>query len=352
MKLQRSLANDSVLSVYAGPTPADPAARNSWRIELRDAIRDLRGWLSDSPAQERKRFEACVATLATVLEKPRVLRGAGGWVAFITPDGVIHSGPIRVTMPSVAVWSTGPCVGPLIRTLKEARPVTLVLVDSRKAAVHRYAAGEVRRVAVIRARRHAQAPLHMGRPPRSGYHPGTRGRTGAEARQRRELAATRHLLDTTVKEVLKIAGRRGGILVAGARIPAAALARELEEHAPGRVLRIRSVSMDASSDLLGKAARAGASQLRNSIAARHIGPALMDDDPKGWVVGLGSVRQALEKSGVQELFFTHSFLGNAMAEAEPVIRAAIREGAWVEEISGESARQLDARGGVAARLRY
>ena len=55
---------------------------------------------------------------------------------------------------------------------------------------------------------------------------------------------------------------------------------------------------------------------------------------------------------MRELFVTHSYLEEHAVEAEAAVRAAIDQSALVEEVAGVAAEWLDARGGVAARLRY
>jgi hypothetical protein len=55
---------------------------------------------------------------------------------------------------------------------------------------------------------------------------------------------------------------------------------------------------------------------------------------------------------VRDLYITHRYLEDHPAEAEAAVRSAIDQAASVEEVSGAAAEQLDAHGGMAARLRY
>src|SRR5450756_672943 len=77
----------------------------------------------------------------------------------------------------------------------------------------------------------------------------------------------------------------------------------------------------------------------------------------GGTTGLGALgptatRETLDQRRVRDLFLTHRYLENHAAEAEDAVRSAIDQGAMVEEVSGAAAEQLDAHGGMAARLRY
>jgi hypothetical protein len=61
---------------------------------------------------------------------------------------------------------------------------------------------------------------------------------------------------------------------------------------------------------------------------------------------------ALDQRRVRDLYITHRYLETHAAEAEGAVRSAIDQAASVEEVSGVAAAQLDAHGGMAARLRY
>jgi hypothetical protein len=55
---------------------------------------------------------------------------------------------------------------------------------------------------------------------------------------------------------------------------------------------------------------------------------------------------------VRELYLTGRYLEEHMADAEDAVRQALDQGAEVEQVSIDAAAQLDAHGGLAARLRY
>jgi hypothetical protein len=112
--------------------PDDPASRLVWRIELDRSLRDLRRWLVGSSHEERETFERCVERLEEVLAPfPRGTRSPG-WAAFIVNGVVRHAEALPVEMPTMVIWSTGMCVAPYIRALKETRPVMVALIDARR----------------------------------------------------------------------------------------------------------------------------------------------------------------------------------------------------------------------------
>jgi hypothetical protein len=66
-----------------------------------------------------------------------------------------------------------------------------------------------------------------------------------------------------------------------------------------------------------------------------------------------ATRRALAGRAVQELFLSHRFLDEHADEADAMVRAALDQGAAVEEVSGAAAERLDHDGGgIAARLRF
>jgi hypothetical protein len=140
--LYRSLREKRVLSVYIDGSATDPAVPRPWRVPLDDALKDLRKWLADSSHVERATFDGCVGVLEQQLAEFDASVGAPGWVAFINSGDescVAHQLPVAV--PTLAVWSTGPCLAPYMRALKETRPVIVAVADARKAEMYRYTLG-------------------------------------------------------------------------------------------------------------------------------------------------------------------------------------------------------------------
>jgi Bacterial archaeo-eukaryotic release factor family 10 len=351
--LEHSLVGTRVLSVYLDGTARDPAKQRMWRVQLDHSVDDLRVWLAGSPHAEREEFEQCLRLLDQELEAFTGNVGAPGWAAFITADRVHEASLLPVAMPTQAVWSTGMSVAPYMRALKEIRPVAVVLVDSKRADVHQYYLGKLEHIDTLRAHHAVMKPSHMGDAPRQGFHPGTRGDTGHDEAQRSLLVGTNRMLADAAECALRVAGAEGWIATGGIPKVSRQLAESLSSRARDRVLNIESLDIHASEADLAEAARVAASTLRNAMDAARIA----EITDRGEATGLGALgpaatQQTLDQRRVRELYVTHRYLEDHAAEAEDAVRSAIDQGAVVEEVSGAAAEQLDAHGGMAARLRY
>ena len=198
VNLERDLRRKTVLSVYVNGEEQDLAKRRRWRIELRNSLNDIQRWLDGAPHSDREAFAACRRKL---LERFGIMRGAirsPGWAGFYTSDGERYAGPVPAPVPTMAVWSTGACLTPYVRALKEAHPVLVVVADSMKAKIYRYAERQVELVDTVRARATVDHPDHMSAPPRPGFHSGTRGTAGADEAQRELREATARMLSDVV----------------------------------------------------------------------------------------------------------------------------------------------------------
>ena len=350
--LERSLRDRRVLSVYLDGTAKDPASKRMWRVHLDHSLSDLRAWLADSPHAERDEFAQCLHLLERELAAFTGNVGAPGWAAFITADRVHDASLLPVAMPTQASWSTGACVAPYLRALKELRPVAVVLADSTRADLYRYHLGALEHIETVRAHHTVMPPSHMGDAPRSGYHSGTRGATGHDEAQRSLLEGTNRMLAEAAEHVIRLAGPDGWLVTGGIPHVSGQLAERLASRAPERVLAV-SLDIHASDADLVAAAQAAASTLRNARDGARIAEILDRGEARGLgTVGPAATRATLEQGRVRELYLTRSYLENHAVEAETAVRSAMHQRAWVEEVSGIAAERLDAHGGMAARLRY
>ena len=351
--LHRSLKGERVLSVYIDGTAADPAEQRAWRVQLEHSVRDLRTWLEGSSHDEREQLERCLRLLDGELAAFTGGVGAPGWVAFITTDGVREAHQLPVAVPTLAVWSTGLCVAPYVRALKETRPVVVAVADARKVNVHRYALGKADRIETLHAHHAVDRPLHMGDAARPGFHGGTRGTAGHDVAQRARLSGRDRMLADAAERIGELAGADGWIVVGGIPRVVARLAQELAPVAPQRVLELSALDVHSSEAQVADAARAGASTLRNASDARRIAEITDLAEAGGLgLVGATASQHALEQSSVHELYLTHQYLEDHAADAEDAVRAALNQDALVEEVSGDAATRLDEQGGMAARLRF
>jgi len=351
--LLHRLRDERVLSVYIDGTADDPALQRAWRVELDRSLKDLRRGLEGSSHEERERFERCVSLLDEQLARFAGAVGAPGWVAFITPNAVHDAERLPVPMPTLTVWSTGICMAPYIRALKQRRPVVIVVADARKARVYRYAVGELARVETIRAHTIEGPPLHMGDAPRLGFSPGTRGRTGRDAVQRDHMEGTNRMVADVAAKTVALAGLSGWILAGGIPHVAAQVVRAVDHVAAGRVLHLDSLDIHATDAQIATAAQQGASRLRDATDLRRISEIIDRAKADGTVaLGPAATRRALEQARVRELYLTHQYVEHHLADAEEAVRAAVAQGAVIEEVSPNVAQRLDEHGGMGARLRY
>src|SRR5579884_877739 len=266
--LHDALRDTHVLSVYLGSE--DDRMRRSWRVRLDHAVAALRPWLAAVPPAEVAEFETCLATLEATVGEAHPGAGAAGWVAFITATGVQTAHAVPVPMPTIAVWSTGACVLPYFRALKECRPGIVAHGDARAMTIHQYQFGALARVETVRAHHVLEPPAHMGTPPSRGFHAGTRGSSGREAMQAALLSGRDRMIAETARRVLELAGHDAWIIVGGIDRVRDRLAEHLMADAPGRVLAIDSLDVHASDADIADAARSGASSLRDARDAARI----------------------------------------------------------------------------------
>ena len=352
-ELYRTLANTRVLSVYIDGSASDPATQRAWRLQLDHSLADLRRWLDGSPRAEREEFEQCVRRLETAIADFSAGIGAPGWSAFITADQVHDSGLLPAPAPTLAVWSTGPCVAPYIRALKEPRPVVVVRADARRASIYRYRLGELERVEVVRAYSSVDHPEHMGTPARQGFHTGTRGTAGRDAAQRTLLRGRDRMIADAVDKAADLAGTDGWILVGGIKRVSARMVQLLAPLAHDRVTEVESLDVHSSDAQLAEIARSGASKLRDTLDDRRIGEIVDLAGAHGLgAVGPAEAREALDQSSVYDLYITHRYVEDHAPEAEEAIRAALVQDASIEEVSGPAAERLSQYGGMAAGLRF
>ena len=69
-------------------------------------------------------------------------------------------------------------------------------------------------------------------------------------------------------------------------------------------------------------------------------------------LGPGATHHALQQLRVRELYLTPRYEEDHAAETEVAVRAALDQGASIEQVSPAVAARLDTYGGIAARLRY
>jgi hypothetical protein len=353
VRLEAELRDRTVLSVYINGESHDPAKRHQWRLDLRHALDGIQASVAYSPHAEREDFARCRATLEQWLETAEGAVGAPGWAGFVTVDGAHAGGPLPVEVPTLATWSKGAAIAPYLRVLKESLPVFVAVVDARKASLFKYAGGRVTALGALRAHTAVEPPLHMGKPPRQGFHSGTRGRTGKDAAQREGRDGTAHLLADLRDELVRRVRGGGWIVIGGIPEVAAAALRLLPADVEGRAARADALDVHATHAQVAECARTNASALRAAFDLGQVNQAMADADrfARG-EVGPDAVKKALQAGNVETLYLTSTYVAAHTRDAEELVRLAFESSASVDHVSGAAADRLETVGGVAARLRY
>lgn len=351
--LEASLRDRMVLTAYVGGGNTDPARGDAWRVDMRHSLDDIERWLNASNAHERQEFASGRELLEAELTRfPRTI-GAPGWVCFVTSDGVHLSRALPVPVPTMAAWSTGPCLGPFIRALKEARPVIVAIADSRKVRLFRYADGRAEHVETVEVPERMERAARTGRPARR-HLSGARGATDADEAARRAQESTERMLADAVGRIAVLAKGDGWVVIGGNAIVARAALAKLGPVLATRAMVTGALDVHATAVQVAACARECASTLRRSSDLALVTEVIQESQREAGrgVVGVVETMRALEQGAVRELFLTMHYVLHHAVDAEDAIRLALRRGALVEHVSGEAAEQLDAVGGIGARLRY
>jgi hypothetical protein len=350
-KLDHELDGHDVLSVYINGQTTDPAARGQWRTEVRNALDAIEVSLAEASHAEREAFAACRRMAMEQADSYTPGSGAPGWIGFFTVEGAKHVETAPVPVLTDAAWGQLH-LAPYIRVLKEARPVIVAVTDKAQVRLHRYAQGALTPLEALEREMAMDTPYHMSRPPRTGFHTGTRGRTGAEAAQREYEKAADDLLARAATQLATLAAGDAWIVVGGIQETAAALLGRLTPDMAARALQA-AIDVHATTPQMIEVARNAASLLREREDAAAIESALSAAATRGaGAAGIEDVARALENAQVRDLYFTTRFLKEHVWDISDFVRRAIGQSADVEHVAGDAAQALDRAGGIAARLRY
>lgn len=351
-KLEQALRDQMVLTIYVNGEVADVAARAQWRTELRNALDTIESSLAESTHAEREDFKTTRVLALQEVDGYTPGDGAPGWMGLFTPGEVHLAGVLPATVPTIATWSQGANLAPAIRTLKEARPVLIAVVDSAEVRVYRYVDRAITLEDSFAREAKVDQPYHMGRPAPQGFGSGTRGRPGAEAAQRELRKARDVMLAEAATRLNQMAGDDAWVLIGGIDVVASALQGKLEKKLADRSAVV-SLDVHDSEARLAELAREQASRLRAAEDLKRVEEVLAANAAGGTgAVGLRDIDRALLNGQVHELYLTTSFVNEHADEAVSAIRRAFDESATVEHVSGDAAEKLDAAGGIAARLRF
>jgi hypothetical protein len=351
--LVRTGADANVLSVYLDARVTDPASRNAAPAAVTAAVRTARAAIRDE--HDLASFDRAAAFLEGPLSSLGGAWREPGWVAFLTPDGPLHTADLPVRVPTIAHWRKGPFISPYLRVVKQWRPVIVALVDSRSARLFRYACGTLTSFPEMTIEAHdgrAETPA----PPetRSTSAPAPRGALAVDRANHRRRNLFRRLTASLAARVTELAGDDGWVLVGGTSEWARFAGDALPARLADRTLVSTALHHDAGDDAIIRAAKSAATELRAATGQDLLGTLFERAGALGSAtVGVPATQRALHAQAVDLLLVTPEYLRRAAREAEDIVRAALHSGGDVEVLSGDAAEQLDQDGdGLAARLRF
>jgi hypothetical protein len=350
--LRRSLHDEQVLSVYVSRSTSG-YDQHPWFRQLERRFAVLHDELRNAPVAERQQFERCVEHARTALAAGELVDESSASVRFITADGVRDSSALAVDVPTSAMWSVGPWLAPCLRSMKELRPVIVVIADGHRASIFEYRDRAIHHLeSFTSALTVENPPLHMGTPPRRGFHPGTRGTAGHDVAERGALESRDEMIHEAATRVMQLAGSEGWVLLGGIKRADARFFERIAAQAPDRVLELESLDVHSSTDEIAEAARQGASTLRDDADRKRIDE-IFDALGHGLgVVGVEDTRDALDQKCVRHLYVSPRYLEDHASDANTAVGLALDQDAQVEEVSNHAANVLDMHGGIAASLRF
>jgi hypothetical protein len=354
--LYRTWRKDRILSVYLDGRAHDFSERKLWRKRMEHAVQDARKVLNGTAPDEVDAFNQSLRKVEEELAGFDQFLPDRGWVAFATPEKVVHSQSIRVPMPDLVRWEDGIRVAPYVRALKQDRLVVVALVDSRRARVFEYrdaSLSEVDDLLWDAAGGDDLTSINVSK--RATSHSGVRGKTGTDAAQRSLDVETDRLVKRVTDVIVERAGSSGLVVVGGTPEPAGATIQHLPAAVRTRTIERTSESTLEMSDAQVTEMLEGAASELNQRLQSTLLDEVIDLARSG---GRGAltprdVEPALREARVDTLLVSRSFIKGNPDYADKLVGAAFEQSAEVEELSQDGAARLDVEGqGVAARLRY
>lgn len=353
VRLNQELAGTKVLSVYLHAEENDPAERRAWRLRLASRLKDVEEALADAPKEEKRAFAAAVELIEEELEQYTGYLPDRGWVGFATSDRLWHASPLPAPMPDLVRWEDGAHMAPYVRALKQARPVTVVVLDRKHARFCEYVQGELTEGEVLKSNSAVVDGQPEGSSKRAGGSSGQRGESRTDAVQRSEEAATQRMLRDVVERT-EAAAKSGHLLVVGGSSEVvSSLIRSLSDRARDRTMEIPSISADTSGAELKDAVEEAASALSLRLQRELVADVINTTRSAGRAcLGHEQTERAIQAGAVDTLIFSRSFARNHPGAVEQLVDGALQQGGSVEEISEAASTELDREGGIGARLRF
>lgn len=354
LDLFQELRSHDVLSIYVDADQRDPALRDVWRTRLEGDIARLRRTLDKGGDDGLAAFDAAWTLVERHIRNTEDVASKRGWVAFATADRIWHAGAVPAHMPALVAWQEGIRAAPYVRALKQERPVTVALVDGRRARVFEQVEGRITELKGVLADAEVGDLTDMGMRKRPARASGVRGTTSTDEAQRLLDAASERLRKRLAEIIETRAGHEGIVVVGGPTESSKALVAQLESHLPGRVVEWHPLHLDMTEAEVREQIRLAAGDLSEQQHLALVAE-VADAARAGGKGALGEEKTlaALQGMRVATLLLSRSFLQEHPDLADHAVGMALGQGAEVEELSGAAGEALDAAGsGIAAKLRF
>jgi hypothetical protein len=352
--LFQEMKDQDVLSVYVDAEHHDPAQRDAWRVRLDGEIAQLRKSLTQEAADTAPFDRAWAHVDEDLRARERGPGSERGWVGFASETGVRYAEGLPARMPHLVRWQRGIHAAPYIRALKQERPVTVVLVDGRRARVFEQVGGEITELKGILADLDLGDLTDTGMRKGSARATGVRGETSTDQAQRLLEVAADRMHKGLADLVDQRAGQDGLVVLGGPSESARKLAALLPHRLEGRVAERASLHLGMSAAEVREETRAAAGDLSEG-AHKVLVAGVVDAARAGGkgALGLEGTMLALEESRVDALLLSRTFIRAHPGMADLAVGLAFVQSADVEEVSGAAGAALDHEAhGIAARLRY
>lgn len=354
ISLYRDLRSTPVLSVYVNADQHDPANRSAWRVRLDNQLREVRASLDANGAHSADAFDRALAHITAALRPHDGFLPGPGWVGFATADAPLVMESVPVPMPTLVRWEDGLRVAPYLRGLKQARPVVVAIVDSRRARIYVYGAGELAEPIDLAADQDLEGFSDSATSKRASTSSGVRGATARDAGQAVQRAHMERMLEECARHIVELAGADGFVVLGGVHGPAAALARRLPDALGERCVERPALHLDMTPPQIKDEVEDAASGLSRELQERRARE-VVDIAAAGGDASLGwdETARAVSERRARRVYVSAAARENRPDDIDRLVGTAFEGGAEAAELAGAGGELLDRKaGGVAALLRY
>ncbi len=347
----RAHRDELVLSLYLESRPADPALRRQRHVHLRQQLAAARDRIADAPHDERELFEKLVQVALDRLPAEPATEGGGSWACFCAAGGRVLELALPPGIETTVHWGLGAFVVPFVR-VAEPEAALIAQLDRGHARLTRWQDGRFETLFSLDAAPITDAGMHTSEAPRPGFHPGTRGRSGADDAQRQRREDAEKLQSALLHRLGSLPGPELPILVGGASESVARLIKELPANLVDRATEAGDLRMEPPQDALPVIREA-----LHTHQARRLGQrleALRDAAHANGLAtaGLAQASRAAARGAVAELIFGDHAWRQHPDEIAALVQRVMLDGAEVAWAGGDAPALDGEADGLVAGLRF